>query len=211
MAQLSIFEKQRHHSNKDFTCSIGKKNYIYITFRHDSWKRFTSSEHIRVERMDSTTFRFSDPTNAGPNASVFKLKTDKKGDPKTREHTRYLQIDGNKYPGFLEVAQRVSGSYDVPKAQIEKKSEATAYLQKIMAESNQKTEPAQPSLGELLQIAINNAVKTAVENYFENVKDAFEKGRYAGYQTGYKKGMEDAKKPMPDCTENPDKKSDWEI
>ena len=48
MAQLSIFEKQRHFSDKDLTISVGKYDTIYITFRHDSWKRFTDFDYIKT-------------------------------------------------------------------------------------------------------------------------------------------------------------------
>ena len=149
---------------------------------------------------------------------VFKLKTDKKGDPKTREHTRYLQIDGVKYPGFFEIAQRTAGSYDFPKEEAKpeksEKNEATEYLKKIYAESNQKAEPYPPlNLGELIQIAINNAVATAFEAYLpgtfkEVLQKQFEEEYRRGRIKGFEEGKAYAEKPTPACTENPDK---WAI
>lgn len=113
MAQLSIFEKQRHFSDKDFTCSVGKYNTIYMTFRHDSWKRFTSSDKIAVY-LENDLLIFSDPED---NAKLpqFTLKKTH-GDPETTEHTRYLQISGKAWPGFLEAALNMAGSFNFDEA-----------------------------------------------------------------------------------------------
>lgn len=109
MAQLSIFEKQRHFSDKDFTCSVGKYNTIYITFRHDSWKRFTSSNKIAVY-IEHDCLIFADPDKK-PTAPSFALKQTH-GDPETTEHTRYLQISGKARPGFLKAALNMVGSFN---------------------------------------------------------------------------------------------------
>lgn len=138
MGQLSIYDKQRHHSEKDFTCSIGKKNKIYITFRHDTWKRFTTSEKITVTvNQTSTALKFGDPQNKGIGL-VYKLKTPNKGDAHTVEHTRYLAIDGNAYPAVLEVVRNVVGSYDLPKD--EEKAERVEQLKKSLESAPAKVE-----------------------------------------------------------------------
>lgn len=115
MAQISIFDKTRHFSDKDFTCSIGKNEMVYFTFRNNSWKRFTESDNIAVYVKSSKKgnyFRFGDPEKGAPGA-VFKLgyKKDKKA---SRESTRYLQISGKIYPEILEIVRNKSGSYDFP-------------------------------------------------------------------------------------------------
>lgn len=111
MAQLSIFDKQRHFSNKDMTISVGKGDYIYITFRHDSWKRFTDLNRITVS-VNNNTLSFGTPrTDQGVS---FKLKMTH-GNPETFEHTRYIQISGKAWPAILEAARNMAGSYDFPK------------------------------------------------------------------------------------------------
>lgn len=114
MAQLSIFEKQRHHSDKDFTCSIGKNSRVYITFRHETWKRFTSSDFISVYIGKNGAIKFGDPKDTKMLAPCFKLQQGKAGEEETRETTRYLQIEGKKYPAILEQVRRTAGSYDFP-------------------------------------------------------------------------------------------------
>ena len=114
MAQLSIFEKQRHFSDKDLTISVGKYDTIYITFRHDSWKRFTDSDYIAVAIKDNVLI-FGDPDKKISWMS-FKLKQTH-GNPETYEHTRYVQISGKAWPEFLKVARNMVGSFnfdDVP-------------------------------------------------------------------------------------------------
>ena len=113
MAQISIFDKTRHYSEKDFTCSIGKKDIVYFTFRNNSWKRFTESDLIAVYVKASKKgnyIRFGDPEKGAPGA-VFKLGY-KKDKHESREHTRYLQINGKNYPEILEIVRSKSGSYD---------------------------------------------------------------------------------------------------
>ena len=112
MAQLSIYDKQRHHSKKDITISLGKFDRIYITFRNGSWKRYTLSEKIAVyiEREDLGAIKFDDPINN--RGAIFKLKTGT-GDPKTTAKTRYVQIDGNAWPGILNAARKCAGDYNL--------------------------------------------------------------------------------------------------
>lgn len=109
MAQLSIFEKQRHFSDKDLTVSIGKYDTIYITFRHDSWKRFTDSDYIAVVIKDNVLI-FGDP-NEKISWVHFKLKQTH-GNPETYEHTRYVQISGKAWPEFLKAARNMVGSFN---------------------------------------------------------------------------------------------------
>lgn len=109
MAQLSIFEKQRHFSDKDLTVSIGKYDTIYITFRHDSWKRFTNSDFIAVV-IKNNVLIFGDPDEKISWKS-FKLKQTH-GKPETYEHTRYVQISGKAWPEFLKAARNMVGSFN---------------------------------------------------------------------------------------------------
>ena len=119
--QLSIFDKQRHHSHKDFTCSIGKHDVVYITFRNESWKRFTAGECITVVVKDGV-LRFGDPAK-DTTAPAFKMKKNKKGYKSTVERTRYIQIEGKMHPAILDVVRAKAGSYDFPKQKEEVKEE----------------------------------------------------------------------------------------
>ena len=115
MAQISIFDKSRHYSKKEFTCSIGAKNMIYMSFRHDSWKHFTDSDYMAIatkpkKGKGESVLVFGDPEK-GASGSVFKLGA-KQGDSYSRLHTRYIQIDGNKHPEVLAIIRERSGSYD---------------------------------------------------------------------------------------------------
>lgn len=113
MAQLSIFDKQRHRSDKDMTVSIGKGDTIYITFRHDSWKRFTQGDKIAVS-VTNFTLTFGDPDR--DRGIAFKLASNKAGNPETMEHTRYIQICGKAWPALLEAARKMAGSYNFDEA-----------------------------------------------------------------------------------------------
>lgn len=121
--QLSIYDKLRHHSDKDFTCSIGKRDRIYITFRHETWKRFTSTEYISVYIGKGGAIKFGDPKDTKMLAPCFKLQQGKAGDEKTRATTRYLQLEGKKYPAILEQIRRTAGSYDFPEVTEDPKNE----------------------------------------------------------------------------------------
>ena len=140
MAQLSIFEKQRHHSEKDFTCSVGKRDRIYITFRHETWKRFTSTEYISVYLGKNGAIKFGDPKDTKMLAPCFKLQQGKAGDEETRATTRYLQLEGKKYPAILEQVRRTAGSYDFPPQKV-------ITIEKAL-EKNQKANKAIDSIGE---------------------------------------------------------------
>ena len=140
MGQLSIYDKLRHHSDKDFTCSIGKRDRIYITFRHETWKRFTSTEYISVYIGKGGALKFGDPKDTKMLAPCFKLQQGKAGNDDTRETTRYLQIEGKKYPAILEQIRRTAGSYDFPPQKV-------ITIEKAL-EKNQKANKAIDSIGE---------------------------------------------------------------
>ena len=103
MAQLSVFEKLKHFSDKDLTCSIGKNNSIDFVVRHDSWKQFTPSEHIAEKKK----------------GVIYKLKKSKAGTPSIAEHTRYMRINGQAHPELLEAAKKMIGDYNIPKREDE--------------------------------------------------------------------------------------------
>ena len=138
MGQLSIFEKQRHHSDKDFTCSIGKHDRIYITFRHETWKRFTSTDYISVYIGKNGALKFGDPKDTKMLAPCFKLQQGKAGDEETRATTRYLQLEGKKYPAILEQVRRTAGSYDFPPQDNMSEEEKRKFTEKLAKELNAK-------------------------------------------------------------------------
>lgn len=166
MAQLSIFEKQKHFSDKDFTCSIGKLDVIYITFRNDSWLRFTSSDKINI-RVEGRVLKFDDPATTKQRGGVFKLREAKHIDSDVLRHTRYVQINGKKWPGILEVVQRTAGSYDFPK-----KDEPTT--------SEELAEKYKPDLSQLAEItasdrtplrALDRSDMTIVERFMADARE----------------------------------------
>lgn len=135
MAQLSIFEKQRHHSRRDFTCSVGKLDVVYMTFRNYSWKRFTNKDEILIYVKDRV-IKFADPVFVENGGAIFKLKKPERGYPSTQESTRYVQINGKKYQAILEIVRRAAGSYDFPKAQTKDEVKAEkAQLSEMSAEA----------------------------------------------------------------------------
>ena len=143
--QLSIYDKLRHHSDKDFTCSIGKRERIYITFRHETWKRFTSTEYISVYIGKGGALKFGDPKDTKMLAPCFKLQQGKAGNDDTRETTRYLQLEGKKYPAILEQVRRTAGSYDFPPQNFSDE-ERKAFTEKIARELNAKIVEEPPKL-----------------------------------------------------------------
>ena len=151
MAQMSIFDKQRHHSHKDFTCSIGKHDVVYITFRNESWKRFTAGECITVV-VKNNQYRFGDPAKY-PNAPAFKMKKNANGYESTRERTRYIQIEGKKHPDILELTKKCAGSYDFPK-QKEVPEMSSANLRDVTSIASE------PTPRELLDFYLSKAVSS---------------------------------------------------
>ena len=150
MAQLSIFDKQRHHSDKDMTVSIGKGDTVYITFRHDSWKRFTQGDKIAVS-VTNVTLTFGDPDR--DRGVAFKLASNKAGNPETIEHTRYIQIGGKAWPALLEAARKMVGSYNFdegPKIKVTD-PEQIEKLREAMAKAGpMKLEPLEEEIPELI-------------------------------------------------------------
>lgn len=136
MAQLSIFDKQRHHSEKDMTVSIGKNEVIYITFRNDAWKLFTKSEKIAVS-VKVKFLTFGDPEEHD-NGVVFKLGRNTSGFPETKEHTRYLQINGKAWPAFLDAARLMLGSIDLVEARRRKAVQMRTVMSKELTEEKAK-------------------------------------------------------------------------
>lgn len=128
MAQLSVFEKLKHFSDKDLTCSIGKNNSIDFVFRHDSWKQFTPSEHIAVYIGNTGKLKFDDPENK--KGVIYKLKKSKVGTPSIAEHTRYVRINGQAHPELLEAAKKMIGDYNIPK----REDETAASLKSVTVE-----------------------------------------------------------------------------
>lgn len=109
MAQLTMWDKQKHYSKKDFTCSIGKYDMIYFTFRNNSWKRFTLSDKIAVYISEKGTLRFDDPVWG--KGIILKMKKGT-GHPEIVETTRYVQLSGKTWPNILEIVRRFAGSYN---------------------------------------------------------------------------------------------------
>lgn len=175
MAQLSLFEKQRHRSDKDFTCSIGKNSRVYITFRHKTWERFTSSDFISVYIGKNGAIKFGDPKDTKMLAPCFKLQQGKAGDEETRETTRYLQIEGNKYPAILEQVRRTAGSYDFPedkgskgKEMEEKPPKKLNWTQELNAEMMKHFK--EPKLTAVEKKTISDAFSVRREQFKEDLK-----------------------------------------
>ena len=117
MAQLSIYDKLKHFSDKDLTCSIGQKDSVDIVFRHDSWHQFTSSEHIAVYIGKTGKLKFDEPDKK--KGVIYKLKKSNVGTPDIAEHTRYLRINGQAHPELLDAAQKMIGDYNIPRIKCE--------------------------------------------------------------------------------------------
>ena len=96
-------------------------------------------------------------------APCFKLQQGKAGNDDTRETTRYLQIEGKKYPAILEQVRRTAGSYDFPEPKnitIEEKKEENIEDIKAKLEAN-------------LQKIKENEIKLRVYTKEEAAADAF--------------------------------------
>ena len=169
MAQLSIYDKLRHHSEKDFTCSIGKRDRIYITFRHETWKRFTSTEYISVYIGKNGAIKFGDPKDTKMLAPCFKLKQGKAGDEETRATTRYLQLEGKKYPAILEQIRRTAGSYDFPPQNFSEE-ERKAFTAKLARELNAKIVEEPPKLTACEKKEITDAFEVRRNQFKEDLK-----------------------------------------
>lgn len=171
MAQLSIFDKQRHHSDKDMTVSIGKNEVIYITFRNDAWKLFTKSEKIAV-RVTGNYLTFGDPEKHDEGV-VYKLGRNTSGFPETTEHTRYLQIKGKVWPAFLDAARSMLGSVDLESLQVPASSVKT-----VVSASPSEVIPTllEPTPREELEKAVREAVDELIngfQSFMNKLVDAY--------------------------------------
>ena len=148
MAQLSIYDKLKHYSDKDITISIGKRDVVYITFRHDSWKHFTPSEYLNIA-VEGNHIKFKDP-KASDAGVTLKLKKSNYGSANA-ETSRYIQIDGRKYPAILEIARRAQGSYNIP---AQKKTEVWDFKPKKPEKvtSSQLAKEHGPDLNQLAEV-----------------------------------------------------------
>lgn len=99
MKQLSIYSRQKHHSTKDITISIGQNDRVNITFRNGSWTELTANEYIRVWTVNGC-LKFGDGL------------TEKKGkkyklfmSPKCPT-TRYINFKGYVLPDAFKIIER---------------------------------------------------------------------------------------------------------
>ena len=114
MAQMTIFDKQRHFSNKDVTISVGKHSVVYVTFRNNSWTRITSNDFMCVS-VENGKIKFFDGNAL--KGKRYKLKQNKS------TPCRYMQI--TQFPEVLEIAERTAGSYDLPELPRETRDDLT--------------------------------------------------------------------------------------
>lgn len=109
MAQVSIFDKQRHYSDKDITISIGAHDCVYITLRNKCWERLTTDpDYIRVW-AEKGTICFGSPNNK--KGKAYKLSKKRTID------NRYVVVTADN--AVMEAAKAKAGSYDVPKKEVE--------------------------------------------------------------------------------------------
>ncbi len=109
MAQVSIFDKQRHHSDKDITISVGAYDRVYITLRNKCWERLTKDpDYIRVW-AEKGTICFGSPNNN--KGKAYKLSK------KHEIDTRYVVVSADS--AVVDAAKAKAGSYDVPKKEVE--------------------------------------------------------------------------------------------
>lgn len=120
MAQMTIFDKQRHFSNKDVTISVGKHSVVYVTFRNNSWTRITSNDFMCVS-VENGKIKFFDGNAL--KGKRYKLKQNK------TTPCRYMQI--TQFPEVLEIAERTAGSYDLPELPREVRDDFTSKLKPV--------------------------------------------------------------------------------
>lgn len=114
MSQISIFDKKKNFSDKDVTITVGKGDFIYITFRNYSWKLFTESDYVRVfaengqiKMKDGLSTQFND--KGGRIMKLYINEYSKKTD------TRYLKLNGRLMPDVLALCENMNGrSYNFP-------------------------------------------------------------------------------------------------
>ena len=110
MAQISIFDKKQHRTHNDVTISVGQNNIVFITFRNESWLRFTDSEYIRVWTAHNK-LKFGNGLTC-KRGRKYKLVINQKN--KNAEAYRYIKITGHAMPEVLAIAEKSAGSYNLP-------------------------------------------------------------------------------------------------
>lgn len=178
MSQISIFDKKKNFSDKDVTITVGKGDFIYITFRNYSWKLFTESDYVRVfaengqiKMKDGLSTQFNDK-----GGRVMKLyineycqKTD----------TRYLKLNGRLMPDVLALCENMNGrSYNFPvkvnskKEAIEKCSERKKKILEHIT-SEELAEDFRPKIEEMklntpvVKIETPNRIVQPIEGFIE--------------------------------------------
>ncbi|MBQ1297779.1 MAG: hypothetical protein IIY21_27315 [Clostridiales bacterium] len=98
MAQLSIYYKQKHHSNKDVTVSIGEGRKVNFTFRNNSWQTITESEYIRIW-AEGNKIKFGDGLTE-KKGRKYKLFCSKSTD------ARYISFPSNVLPEVYTIIEK---------------------------------------------------------------------------------------------------------
>lgn len=154
MSQISIFDKKKNFSDKDVTITVGKGDFIYITFRDYSWKLFTESDYVRVfaengqiKMKDGLSTQFND--KGGRIMKLYINEYSKKTD------TRYLKLNGRLMPDVLALCENMNGrSYNFPvkvnskKEAIEKCSERNIKIREHVT-SEELAEDFRPKIEEM--------------------------------------------------------------
>lgn len=104
MKQLSIYSRQKHHSNKDVTISIGQDERVHITFRNSCWTHITKDEYIRIYANNGKLV-FDD--SASKKGKKYKLFVSTK-----TPTTRYVDFKKNALPECYAVIERKLGAHD---------------------------------------------------------------------------------------------------
>lgn len=163
MSQISIFDKKKNFSDKDVTITVGKGDFIYITFRNYSWKLFTESDYVRVfaengqiKMKDGLSTQFND--KGGRIMKLYINEYCKKTD------TRYLKLNGRLMPEVLAICENMNGrSYNFPakveykptKEEARRSSEIREHIKKIRERvtSEELAEDFRPKIEEMKAVA----------------------------------------------------------
>lgn len=179
MSQISIFDKKKNFSDKDVTITVGKGDFIYITFRNYSWKFFTESDYVRVfaengqiKMKDGLSTQFND--KGGRIMKLYINEYCKKTD------TRYLKLNGRLMPDVLALCENMNGqSYNFPvKVDKPKKEEVTRsseHIKKIRERvtSEELAEDFRPKIEEMklntpvVKIETPNRIVEPIEGFIE--------------------------------------------
>ena len=179
MSQISIFDKKKNFSDKDVTITVGKDDFIYITFRNYSWKLFTDSDYVRVfaengqiKMKDGLSTQFHE--KGGRIMKLYINEYCKKTD------TRYLKLNGRLMPDVLAFCENMNGrSYNFPvKVDKPKKEEVTRsseHIKKIRERvtSEELAEDFRPKIEEMklntpvVKIETPNRIVQPIEGFIE--------------------------------------------